>query len=592
MLRHPIRVPRGFPAALGVLLLPCLLATCDDPRSPVAPDDTAATQPKVPPPDPRLPPISPDGGFDGELIPVLERLPTPGDGADIFGGAVSALGDVNGDEVTELAVSAPGSDRVHVFSGESRERLYSFGDPDGESGYFFGNAMSAMGDVDGDGRDDLAVGAMADPTRPPAPDEGCIPIPNQPCPEGAPPNPTTGRAFLFSGADGSFLRHLRPDRPVFTFGMRVTAPGDVDGDGVPDATVSAPFAPVGAPGVGQVFTFSGSDGTPLWVRRDPPSCGPDPTPACGIDFPSYGMGLAAVPDLDGDGVRDVLVGDPFNSSFDDEPDFRDERQGARVSALSGATGGTLRIHGDPGEETGYGSALSPTGISAGTGDGGDGSNIDYALGIPVAAALDLFDASGGVHLRRIETPGDPSRDRFSATLAPGDDFDGDGRSDFWVGAPGSGTVYLVNPFGEVLLSVSGFGTGVPLPLTFTLQLAATDNLGIDGRRDLLIGDGAENAAYVLEVETPSSLLQEELARIAGLEDLGVLNPGQAGSLRSKVRVSLKGAEDGNPRQAAQPLGALVNEVTAYERAELLDSGQARSLIEPADLVREWIRDSF
>lgn len=557
----------------------------------MAPDGPPVSESRIPPFDPGLPPLSPDGGFEVALVPVLERLPTPAEGADLFGGAVASLGDVTGDGVTDLAVSAPGADRVHIFSGESRERIHSFGDPDGESGYYFGNALALVGDVDEDGRGDLAVGAMADPTRPPSPGEGCIPQPNQDCPEDAPPNPGSGRAFLFSGADGTLLHHLRPDRPAFTFGMRMASPGDVDGDGVPDVTVSAPFAPVGAPGYGLVFTFSGTGGDPLWVRRDPPSCSPDPTPACGIDLPSYGMGLAAVPDLDGDGARDVLVGDPFNSSFQDEPDFRDERQGARVTALSGATGSVLRVHEDPGKETGYGGALTATGIAPGEGAGGS-SNIDYAVGIPVPAALDLYDAAGGVHLRRIAAPGDPSDDRFSATLAPGDDFDGDGRSELWVGAPGSGTVYLVNPFGEVLLSVSGFGTGAPLPLTFTLQLAATDNLGIDDRRDLLIGDGSRNAAYVLEVETPASLLQEELARIAGLADLGVLNLGQATSLGSKVRNSLKGSEDGNPRQAAQPLGALVNEVTAYERANVLDSDQARSLIEPAHLVRTWIQESF
>lgn len=580
----------------GFLLLPLLLipAACEPAPSPTAPTGPVART-VIPPPDPTLPPISPEGGFDGELIPVLELLEPSAAGTRTFGGAVASLGDVDGDGVGDLAVADPGADRVHVFSGDSRLRLYSVGDPDGESGYFFGNALVGVGDVDGDGRSDLAVGAMGDPAALPIPDAGCIPQPNDPCPDEAPLNPTTGRAFLFSGADGSLLRSLRPDRPVFTFGMRLAAPGDVDGDGIPDVTASAPFAPGGAPGIGRVITFSGADGDPIWSRRDPPSCSPDPTPACGLDFASYGMGLAAVSDLDGDGIRDLLVGDPFNASFSDGPDFRDEEQGARVTALSGVTGSVLRIHEDPGEETGYGGALAPTGVVPEEGSGGTGgtaSNIDHVVGIPASAALDLFDAAGGVHLRRIGTPGGGSDDSFSATLAPGDDFDGDGRDDFWVGAAGSGTIYLLNPFGEVLLSVSGLGTGVPVPLTHTLQIAPTPNLGLDGRRDLLIGDGADNAAYVLEVETPASLLQEELARIADLSGQGVLNVGQANSLTSKVRVSLKGAEDGNPRQAAQPLGALVNEVTAYERADVLDEDEASSLIEPADLVRTWIRASF
>lgn len=521
---------------------------------------------------------------------MLESLPNPSGAGEAFGGAVAALDDVDGDGVDDLAVAAPGADRVHVFSGETRKRLHTFGDPDGESGFYFGNVLAAVGDANGDGRDDLAVGAMADPLRPPSPELGCIPQPNVDCPDDEPLNPTTGRAFLFSGADGSFQRHFRPDRPVFAFGMRLAAPGDVDGDGVPDVVVSAPVTPLGAPGFGQAFTVSGAGGDPLWVEHDPPSCSPDQTPACGGDFASFGMALVAVSDLDGDGVRDVLVSDPSNAFFfpDEDPRFRDQRQGSRVSALSGATGSALRVHEDPsGEtETGYGGALAPTG------DPGGGGAADHAIGIPVLGALELFDGTGGAPLRRITSPGDPATDLFSSTLASGDDYDGDGRPDFWVGPAGSGTVYLVNPFGRVLLSVTGFGTGVPVPLTFTLQLASTGNLGLDERRDLLIGDGAEDAAHVLRVETPGSLLREELARIAGLAGRDVLNPGQATSLASKVRASLDGAEEGNPRRAAQPLGALVREVTAYERAEVLATAQARSLINPADLVRDWIRRSF
>lgn len=587
-MRTPDRRVLRWTAAASALVLLILLPACSD-AFPVRPDAPVAAEAELVSGAPAEPPVPPPrrDGFAEELIPVLEPLPNPGGPGDAFGGAVAALDDVDGDGVTDLAVASPRADRVHLFSGATRARLYGIGDPDGESGFFFGNAVAAVGDVDGDGVDDLAVGAMADPGRPPLPDDGCIPGPNRDCPDDAPPNPTTGRAFLFSGAAGAFIRHLRPDRRAFTFGMRVAGPGDVDGDGVPDVVVSAPFAPGGAPGFGQVFAISGADGQEIWFRRDPPRCVGFETPICGLDFASFGMGLAAAPDLDGDAVQDVLVGDPSNSSFlDSDPDFRDRRQGARVSVLSGATGAVLRIHEDPDEETGYGGAVGVTGSAAGGGSG------DYVAGIPVPGALDLFDGASGARRRRVVSPGDPSTDRFSSTLAPGDDYDDDGRTDFWVGAAGSGTVYLINPFGRVLLSVSGLGTGVPVPLTFTLQLAPTGNLGFDARRDLLLGDGAEDAAYVLRVETPRSLLQEEIARIAALAAQGVLNPGRANSLDSKVRVSLRGAEKGNPRQASRPLGALVNEVTAYERADVLSAEQARSLIDPADRVREWIRESL
>lgn len=566
-----------------------LLAGCGDPPSPTDPDLRSAAQGKLDPPIVIDPPIPLGEAFDEELIAVLEPLPNPGGPGDAFGGAVAALEDADGDGVTDLAVAAPRADRVYVFSGETREPLHAFGDPDGETGFFFGSALGAVGDVDGDGRDDLAVGAVGAPGEPPPPHDGCVPGPNQDCPDDPAPHPATGRAFLFSGADGDFLRSLRPDRSAFTFGLRVAAPGDVDGDGVPDVMVSAPFAPGGFIGYGQVFAFSGADGDVIWFRRDPPRCVIVETPVCGWDFPSFGMGLASAPDLDSDGVGDVLVGDPFNASFEEGPErFRDQRQPSRVTALSGATGDVLRVHEEAsGEaETGYGGALAALGSSEG------GAPGDYVVGVPVLGRVELFDGAAGSPIGEIVSPSDPGSDRFSSTLAAADDYDGDGRPEIWVGAGGSGTVYLVNRFGRVLLTIDGFGTGAPIPLTFTLQLAPTGNLGFDGRGDLLIGDGADDAAYVLRVETPRSLLQEEIARIAAMAVQDVLNRGRARSLDAKVRVSLKGAERGNPKQAAKPLGALVNEVTAYERAQVLTDAQARSLIEPADAVREWIRDTF
>lgn len=582
----PLPSLRAWTTGVTACLL-VFLAACGDPQSLTDPDARSAARPEIDPPVEIDSPIPLGEGFDEELIPVLEPLPNPGGPGNAFGGAVAALEDADGDGVTDLAVAAPGADRVHVFSGESRERLYAFGAPDGESGFFFGNALAAVGDVDGDGRDDLGVGAVGKPTQPPPPDDPCPPQANQDCPDDPAPHPATGRAFLFSGADGALLRRLRPDRSAFTFGLRVAAPGDVDGDGVPDAVVSAPFAPGGFIGYGQVFAFSGADGDVIWHRRDPPRCLSVETPICGWDFPSFGMGLAAAPDLDLDGVRDVLVGDPSNAFYEEDLErFRSQEQGARVTVLSGATGGFVRRHEDPGEETGYGGAL------AALGPWEAGAAGAYVVGVPVLGRLELFDGGSGSPIRAIVSPGDPDGDRFSSTLAAGDDYDGDGRPEIWVGAAGSGTVHLVNPFGRELLSVEGFGTGAPIPLTFTLQLAPTGNLGFDGRRDLLIGDGAEDAAYVLRVETPRSLLQEEIARIAALAVQDVLNRGQARSLDSKVRVSLKGAERGNPNQAAKPLGALVNEVTSYQRARILTDAQARSLIGPADVVREWIRDSF
>lgn len=73
---------------------------------------------------------------------------------------VTGIGDQNGDGVPEFAVGLPranqGAGRVDIFDGATRNRLYWL---TGTANSRFGNALAALGDVDGDGRGDYAVGA-------------------------------------------------------------------------------------------------------------------------------------------------------------------------------------------------------------------------------------------------------------------------------------------------------------------------------------------------------------------------------------------------------------------------------------------------
>ncbi len=89
---------------------------------------------------------------------------------DWFGSSVSAAGDVDGDEYNDLIVGAPShssvadhAGRAYVFSGLDGARLYTW-DGEGEND-LFGSAVAAAGDVNGDGFADVLVGAPLHSSR-------------------------------------------------------------------------------------------------------------------------------------------------------------------------------------------------------------------------------------------------------------------------------------------------------------------------------------------------------------------------------------------------------------------------------------------
>ena len=201
-----------------------------------------------------------------------------------FGFSVTSVGDLDLDGVVDLAVGAPGySGRGAVYvlfmnpdgSVRTRTRIAqgegSFAGPLA-SGDQFGRGVAGLGDLDGDGIGDLAVGA---------------------------PGGSTGVWILHLRRDGTVASQHRINGPGGTFGISVGRLGDLDRDGLPDIAVGAPGRDGGD---GAVFVvFLNADGTVRSARETQKGSYP------GSDV--LGSSVSGLGDVDGDGVPDLLLGD-------------------------------------------------------------------------------------------------------------------------------------------------------------------------------------------------------------------------------------------------------------------------------------------
>lgn len=144
--------------------------------------------------------------FAAPSMPAVFRIDNPSPAADAeFGTGVAGLGDQNGDDaVPDFAVGVPGADRVDIFSGKDRTLIRSLHNPEGLSGLQFGYAVVGIGDVDGDGVEDIAVSAPGA--------FGSLPLPCDPTLPSC-SLPEWGRVFVFSGATGAMIRKIVPASP-------------------------------------------------------------------------------------------------------------------------------------------------------------------------------------------------------------------------------------------------------------------------------------------------------------------------------------------------------------------------------------------
>jgi hypothetical protein len=235
---------------------------------------------------------------------------------DLFGYAVSGLGDLNGDGIPDLAVGAPFDDdgsantgAVYILFLRADGTVNSYQKISTQSGLFrgklhsgdrFGNAVAALGDVDGDGILDIAVGAPQD-------DDGS--------------GTNLGAVWiLFLAANGKVNNEQKISKVYGElnqnlkggdlFGWGLAALGDIDRNGVPDLAVGAPFDDDGSGyEKGAIYELSLlPDGTVKESRKISQTQGGFTGNLAPGD--NFGTSLAAIGDLDENGLGDLIVGAP------------------------------------------------------------------------------------------------------------------------------------------------------------------------------------------------------------------------------------------------------------------------------------------
>jgi hypothetical protein len=431
-------------------------------------------------------------------LPVVPSQTFFGTGlAARFGHSVASAGDIDGDGYDDVIVGAPGwvvqhldEGKAFLFRGTSGGLVSTtWVSNGGAPGALLGHSVSGAGDVNGDGYADVIVGS---PGR------------------GFNFN-AEGFAYLYMGAalglGGAPVSTLGGNNDQSFYGGAVANAGDVNGDGYADVLIGARAGNDGQANTGYAELRAGNPfglGAILWS-------------SFGVENEErFGVSLATAGDLNGDDYADFVVG------ADQYPDPV-ERTGRASVWLGGPGAPELLVHllgSVTGEEMGY---------AVGTaGDLNDDGFSDLAIGQP-GASVNL-PADGQVALWRgaaswpVEATGWPQTEGeptglFGAGLAGGVDARNLGVDDLFAAVPladqgfaDAGKVRVAEAANPSPLLAAGFvAAGDRAGGRFGIEMARAGDVDEDGFEDLLLGSstysngqGSEGVAQVL-FGSPSGL---------------------------------------------------------------------------------------
>ncbi len=371
--------------------------------------------------------------------------------------------DVNGDGFDDVVVGAwaaspggrmnAGTASIFLGSGSGVAQMPSRVFEGSIAGDRFGQSVASAGDVNGDGFGDLVIGAhQADP-------RGRL---------------QAGAASIFHGSAGGLplapTRVLEGSATGDLFGVSVSSAGDVNGDGFGDLVIGATYAdPGGRMNAGAASVFHGS------------ARGISMVPASLLEGTiagdSFGFRATTAGDVNGDGFSDLVIGAP------------DADRGGRVNAgvasiFHGSGSGILMVASRNFETAAAGDSFGFSVADAGDVNG-DGF-ADVVVGAHLADGAVVLDAGtasifhgsilGTLMAPAIVLAGPAFADYFGKSVSSAGDVNGDGYSDLVIGAFGADPQGRVGAGTASVFHGSAMGVSM-LPTRVLEGLVASDAFG-------------------------------------------------------------------------------------------------------------------
>jgi hypothetical protein len=403
-------------------------------------------------------------------------LSGPQDGAR-FGTGVATAGDVNGDGFDDVLIGAAGmtsteagDGKIFVFHGSAAGLAMTpaWTLEAEQTDMTMGNAVGTAGDVNGDGFDDVIIGA-------PLYDNG---------------QQNEGRAFVYLGSAAGLAATPawtgESNQAAAQFGTSVATAGDVNSDGFADVIVGAPNFDNGQADEGRAYVYHGSasglSAAAAWTSEsNQPSS-------------AFGRSVAGAGDVNGDGYADVIVG--ANQYSNVQPS-----EGAAFVYHGSATGlATTEAWRAESHQTG-----SNWGFSVATaGDVNGDSYADVVIGAPTFSSVPptcggIFvyagSATGLQNFSFFPMGSDQSNSQFGTSAGTAGDVNGDGVSELVVGAyqydngqtnEGQVSVFTGNALG-VSFFTSWTAEGNAAQLEFGRSVGNAGDVNGDGYSDVIVG---------------------------------------------------------------------------------------------------------